>query len=412
METKKYRRDRKLYFTFRDLPLSKERYLATHPAQLVDEKEGPHWLNRVRMDEIWDAFSKELGLTEEDKRRAEELCQQGRITCANPGWNAINPHRNSSSGCPDLSFSKPIRLNLLALGDVGSTVLTGLKLLAGERIEEIGIWDMNPNQMKRWEFEMNQTAWAWEYSSAPPVRIIERGDLFDCDVLVFCASKGVPAVEPGAAPGDVRMAQYEANREMVRSLGREARREKFTGLCAVVSDPVDPLCRALFYASNQDENGTFDAAGLKPGQIQGYGLGVMNARAAYFAQKDRRFSSFLEEGRAFGPHGGDLVIANSITQYDCQLSEELTRLAAEANLAMREMGFKPYVAPALSSAVIPLLQTVSGQWHYSSYFLGGVFMGSKNRMTQGGIETEILPLPSQLEARIQTAYDRLKAIEP
>ena len=38
--------------------------------------------------------------------------------------------------------------------------------------------------------------------------------------------------------------------------------------------------------------------GLLPEQIQGFGLGVMNARAAYYAKRDPRFSRFLTEGPA------------------------------------------------------------------------------------------------------------------
>ena len=54
-----------------------------------------------------------------------------------------------------------------------------------------------------------------------------------------------------------------------------------------MSDPVDPLAKAAYLASNTDKNGVFDQKGLRPEQIQGYGLGVMNARAAYYA-KERR----------------------------------------------------------------------------------------------------------------------------
>ena len=75
-------------------------------------------------------------------------------------------------------------------------------------------------------------------------------------------------------------------------------------------------------ASNTNETGDFDCKGLRPEQIQGYGLGVMNARAAYYAKKDSKYSDFLTQGRAFGPHGQDLVIANSILRYDDVLSKE------------------------------------------------------------------------------------------
>lgn len=308
---------------------------------------------------------------------------------------------------------KKARVNLLALGDVGGTVLIGLKLLGGDVISEIGICDISPQMCRRWEYEMNQTAYPWDYEKLPPVKIVEQKDLFDCDVFVFCASKAVPPV--GEEGADVRMVQFFANRKIVGAYARMARSSGFSGLFAVVSDPVEPLCREVFLESNRPGEGTgsredFDGRGLRPEQIQGYGLGVMNGRAAYYAKKDPRFSSFLTEGRAFGPHGADLVIANSIENYDDELSKELTKLAAEANLRTRETGFKPYVAPALSSAAISILLTLRKQWHYSSVFLGGVYMGCRNRFGETGVETEASALPGELYARLRYAYERLDAI--
>lgn len=64
---------------------------------------------------------------------------------------------------------------------------------------------------------------------------------------------------------------------------------------------------------------------------------------------DGRFSQFLTEGRSFGPHGQDLVIADSIENYNDELSKELTQLTVTANLHMRAIGFKPFIAPAYSS---------------------------------------------------------------
>ena len=46
----------------------------------------------------------------------------------------------------------------------------------------------------------------------------------------------------------------------------------------------------------------------------------MNARACYYAEKDGRLAHYLTEGRAFGPHGEDLVIADRIEGYDDTLS--------------------------------------------------------------------------------------------
>lgn len=300
------------------------------------------------------------------------------------------------------------RVNILALGDVGGMVLTVLKLLGADVISEIGICDVNENMEKRYAYEMNQAMYPWEYDAMPEVKILEKEKLFDCDLFVFCASKGIPPV--GSQVADVRMAQFEANRAIVGFYAKMARESAFKGLFAVVSDPVDPLCKEVLLSSNKDSNGHLDYKGLKAEQVQGYGLGVMNSRAAYFAKREDRFASFLTEGRAFGPHGSDLVIANSIKEYDDALSQELTKLTVEANLKTREIGFKPYMAPAISSGAISLLLTLRGEWHYSSTLLGTVFMGAKNRMTPEGIEIENLPLPEVLYRRVEKAYKNLEEI--
>ena len=106
--------------------------------------------------------------------------------------------------------------------------------------------------------------------------------------------------------------------------------------------------------SNRDETGRWDGGGLFSHQVRGFGLGVMQARAMYYAQKEPRFAAFLTEGRTYGPHGADLVVANSIEHYDDALSRELTERVVQANLEMRRLGFKPYVAPALSSGALSL----------------------------------------------------------
>ena len=292
-----------------------------------------------------------------------------------------------------------IRVNLLALGDVGATLLMALKVLGGGLIERIGIYDVNPDVMSRFEIEMNQIGWPFGEKKLPEVVCLDEEDLFDCDMFVFCASKAVPPIGAG---GDVRMVQLAANSKIVSYYGRLAGEKNYKGIFAVVSDPVDPLCKAALLAS-----------GLQPGQVRGYGLGVMNKRAEYYARGDRRFESYLTEGRAFGPHGGDLVIANSIENYDDEVSRELTALTVAANLKVRELGFKPYIAPALSSGAISLLLTLRGEWNYSSVYMGkgteGAFLGIKNRIDPASCEViiEDLLLPQKLYDRIENAYRNL-----
>ena len=302
-----------------------------------------------------------------------------------------------------------VRVNLLALGDVGSTLLMGLRLMGGDVISSIGICDLREGVAQRWEFELNQIQLPGPYDALPPVEIVSPEQLFDGDVFLFCASRFVP--DTAVKTGDVRMAQYRLNRELAALYAQKARQARYRGLFCVVSDPVDPLCRAVLTESNRAPSGEMDYQGLFSHQVRGFGLGVMNARAAYYARKDPRFASFLTEGRSFGPHGEDLVIANSIRHYDDALSRRLTEQAVRANLRMRELGFKPYIAPALSSGALSLLLCLRGQWHCSSTYLDGVFMGARNRVLPTGTELERLPLPQALQDRLQTTMDRLRAID-
>lgn len=302
-----------------------------------------------------------------------------------------------------------VRVNLLALGDVGSTLLMGLRLMGGDVISSIGICDLREGVAQRWEFELNQIQLPGPYDVLPPVEIVSPEQLFDGDVFLFCASRFVP--DTTVKTGDVRMAQYRLNRELAALYAQKARQARYRGLFCVVSDPVDPLCRAVLTESNRAPSGEMDYQGLFSHQVRGFGLGVMNARAAYYARKDPRFASFLTEGRSFGPHGEDLVIANSIRNYDDALSRRLTEQAVRANLRMRELGFKPYIAPALSSGALSLLLCLRGQWHCSSTYLDGVFMGARNRVLPTGTELERLPLPQALQDRLQTTMDRLRAID-
>ena len=300
------------------------------------------------------------------------------------------------------------RVNILAIGDVGSMLLTGLHLLGGDVVESIGICDLEEKVTARWEFEENQIAYPWAYDALPEVHVVTPDQLFDCDVFVFVASKGIPAV--GSGIKDVRMYQFENNSKIIAHYAKMAREKNFKGLFCAVSDPVDPLAKTAFLESNKNEKGELDYMGLLPEQIQGFGLGVMNARAAYYAKRDPRFTQFLTEGRSFGPHGQDLVVADSIENYNDEISKELTQLTVTANLHMRAIGYKPFVAPAFSSGAISILMCLRGQWHCGSVFMGGIYMGVKNRYTANGLETEILPLPDALYDRIVFAEENLKKI--
>lgn len=377
-------------WVFHRPPLSgRDTFPVTDPAQLT-EREGVASLCAAPGPE---------GLP----RELTNAIRAGRVRAVNLA------HPRSEELMAPLPRPEKVRVNLLALGDVGSTLLMGLRLMGGDVISSIGICDLREGVAQRWEFELNQIQLPGPYDVLPPVEIVSPEQLFDGDVFLFCASRFVP--DTAVKTGDVRMAQYRLNRELAALYAQKARQARYRGLFCVVSDPVDPLCRAVLTESNRAPSGEMDYQGLFSHQVRGFGLGVMNARAAYYARKDPRFASFLTEGRSFGPHGEDLVIANSIRHYDDALSRRLTEQAVRANLRMRELGFKPYIAPALSSGALSLLLCLRGRWHCSSTYLDGVFMGARNRVLPTGTELERLPLPQALQDRLQTTMDRLRAID-
>lgn len=369
-------------------------YKVSDKALLAAKEENVSWLSSNELEK--------LEPIEAIPEWIEKLIADGKVRAV----NAAHPQFEEILAFQPKEGKK--RVNVLAIGDVGSMLLTGLHLLGGDVVSSIGICDLSDAVTARWEFEENQIAYPWDYDALPEVHVVKPENLFDCDVFVFVASKGIPPV--GSGIKDVRMYQFENNSKIIGHYAKMAREKQFKGLFCAVSDPVDPLAKTAFLESNKNEAGELDYMGLLPEQIQGFGLGVMNARAAYYAKRDERFKQFLTEGRSFGPHGQDLVVADSIEHYNDELSKELTELTVTANLHMRAIGYKPFVAPAFSSGAISILMCLRGQWHCGSVFMGGIYMGVKNRYTSNGLETEILPLPDALYERIVLAEENLKKI--
>ncbi|MEA3423034.1 MAG: lactate dehydrogenase [Bacillota bacterium] len=291
-------------------------------------------------------------------------------------------------------LKKSYTISIIGLGDVGSNLLLGMKLLGFPTIETINIYDPNIERARRYEMEMNQI-YQENFNLNIPINIISEEEIFDSDIVIFTASKSVPAI--GDEKTDVRNIQFKGNSQIISQYVKKAKAKEFKGLFLVVSDPVDLLCKVVY----EESDGYF-----LPSQIAGFGQGVMYARALYFADK-MEIGNFSDEGRIYGPHGSELIVANSLTNYDDRLSKKLTRLTVEANLDIRKLGFKPYIAPALSSGALSILAYLRGEYTYSSQYIDGYFYGVRSKMTEEGLLIDVGNIPDELMLRINESFDKM-----
>lgn len=286
--------------------------------------------------------------------------------------------------------AKPV-VSIAGLGDVGGTLLMGLRLLGGGTLEAIRIYDPSPEKMRRYYLEMNQVG---DGDHLPPV-IPEKGEgLFHCDALIFTVSLFIPPLD--TALTDVRIVQLEKNKRVLLDYARRAEAAGFRGHYFIVSDPVDLLCQSLKVEG-----------GIPGHRIRGFGLGVMEARARFLAKEAGWYHG---DQRVAGPHGKGVLVFNSLEHYDAEISKTLSQRTEVENFRVRKTGFKPYIAPALSSGALPILAALRGEMHPSAFDAGTLFLGARNRWQDGfTVVEQVLPrvhLPrlQETEALLQRLY--------
>ncbi|WP_312460631.1 lactate/malate family dehydrogenase [Proteiniclasticum sp.] len=293
---------------------------------------------------------------------------------------------------------KPFTVSILGLGDVGGTLLMGLRLLGRDVLKEIRIFDLDEKKRRRYYLEINEVS---DGTDLPPVKEVGIDEVFDTDVLIFTVSVYIPPLDTTLQ--DVRLVQFDKNRKILLNYAKQAEQHGFTGYYFIVSDPVDLLCMNLM-----------DEGGIESHRIRGFGLGVMEARARFIASEK---GLLKEDLRTYGPHGRGLIVVNSLKSYDEEVSKELTHLTERENFRVRETGYKPYIAPALSSGAISIVKALKGEEHLSTFCNGKVFMGARNRLMGSFTLTEkvsfepLRPLLKETEELLLSFYEKKGSIE-
>lgn len=292
------------------------------------------------------------------------------------------------------------RLHIAGLGDVGGTLAVALRLLGRGPVASVGLFDLDVKKARRFELECSQMVSPLAGDGPwPHMKVLEADEVFNCDIFVFCVTAGVP---PLGFSGDVRLYQFERNARLVDFYAAQAVQAGFKGIFAVVSDPVDPLCAVAVRR-------------LATHQVRGFGLGVMYARARYYASASG--VPLGSDARVYGPHGDGLMVADSLLNYHRERSAELTRQTVQANLEVRALGFKPFYAPAVSSATYSLLAFVTGQWHFSALWLDESvlastgFMGIYNCTTAQETHVEIPLQGSEVRRDVEDCFQHSVAVQ-
>lgn len=292
-------------------------------------------------------------------------------------WTPNHYHQDCYLEAPDLGRVRT--LGIIGLGDVGITMVLGLMLYGQDRYDELILVDPNEANRNRLSHELNQIRSL--VTTFPMVTLAEPAELGRADMVFFVASVSVPKV--GEPVTDARLVQFGSNWRLLKSYANDLLLQGYQGLFGVVSDPVDYLATTLIRHFS-----------IEPARVMGFGQGVMAARAAYYGGAGVRM---------FGPHGQGLFVANDANDFDFETSLELSVLTLKENLLIRSFGYKPYLAPALSSAAIAITDMLRGQVHYSSQYLGNIAWGERYRFTEQGLLLEKLDNPS-LRRKVQRTY--------
>ncbi len=92
-------------------------------------------------------------------------------------------------------------------------------------------------------------------------------------------------------------------------------------------------------------------------------------------------------GAPFGPHSTEVVVFDDVVNPDPERSACLTRAAREGNFRLRDLGYLPYVGPAVSSIALTLPPLLAGREVLASVAVDGVFFGAPARLEWGAYPT-------------------------
>jgi hypothetical protein len=330
-------------------------------------------------------------------------------------WQGGDPAWTYLAGFPGLdrylqAMAAPARrrpwvVGISGLGRVGGLAASALAATAGTGIGTLLLHDCDPANLERMRLELASVA-AWRGGPRlPEVRTAGLDEMMRrCDAFLFAAARAVP---PLGTEGEVRLVQFEPNREALRGALDAAVAAGFTGLFLMVSDPVELLAQAAFQDSNGWSGPAVRAAGrgLAPERVAGLALGVMWGRALARAGELGHGARVARTGVPYGPHSQDVLVFDDPVRPDPELCRALTEAARAGNYRVRDLGFIPHIGPALSSIALTLPRLLAGREVLASTFVDGVYFGAPSRLDWG-----VAPVRRRLAAEVRRQLEDLHGL--
>jgi hypothetical protein len=296
---------------------------------------------------------------------------------------------------------KEFVVGISGLGRVGGMAAAALAAAdaSRSRIGTLLIHDTDSGNLARMDQELASVA-SWRGGVAlPRVQASTLPEMMRrCDAFLFAAATAVP---PLGTQGDVRLSQFEPNREALRGNLAAAAEAGYTGLFLMVSDPVELMAMAAFYDSNESD-GKFQGSGLAPERVAGLALGVMWGRALAQARAAGAGPRVARSGVPYGPHSQDVLVFDDPAEPEPELSRAMTQAARHGNYRIRDLGYIPYLGPALSSVVLTLPALLAGHEILGSSFVDGIYFGAPCRLRWG-----IAPTRRRVAPEVQGEVTRL-----
>jgi len=268
-------------------------------------------------------------------------------------------------------------VGISGLGRVGGLAASALAAMdaARTRIGTLLLHDSDAGNLERVRQELSSVA-SWRDGVAlPRVEAAALPEMLRrCDAFVFAAASAVP---PLGAPGDVRLPQFGPNREAMKGALEAAVEAGYTGLFLVISDPVELLAQCAFHDSNAA------GPGLAPERVAGLALGINWGRALAQARALGAGDRVARKGVPYGPHSTEVLVFDDPAEPDLELSRAMTEAARTGNYRIRDLGYIPFIGPALSSIALTLPELLQGREVLASGFVDGIYFGAPSRLRWG-----------------------------